>query len=355
MMTSPGSPASAAASRGSRRAPHGSIRTTGPGLCARIDSTASITGPGFSTMPGPPPNGMSSTWRCLSCVWSRRSCAWSSITPRSMARPITPCRKAGPNMAGKMVTTSNLISVAVFRVLGVEQPVGHHDAATRDVHLDDGVLGRRDQVLDRTSLADPHIVGRALENLLDHAEVASRAGHDGHAHHLAVGEAPGLQRPHLFVRHLHVASAKQLGHGPVLDAAELDHEAGVALAAPLHLAREAVQQEAGARVEAILEVCQGNHLDSSVQSVRPRHLPDSNHPDTSPLGRRPRGGNCCPGIGALARSTKTRLRSRSDATRTRARMASMLPPALPLTRPLSSSASFTLLATVPPPRSNASP
>src|SRR5689334_3441723 len=164
-MISPGSLDSSTAMFWSRTSPQGSMSTTGPEFLARIDSTASITGSGFITIPGPPPNGMSSTWRCRSWVCSRRSCASSSSFPRSTARPITPCWNTGPNMPGKMVTTSNLISVAVFRVLDPEQPVGHDDAAGGDVDLDDGVLRRRDQVLDRALPADPDVVRRALEDL----------------------------------------------------------------------------------------------------------------------------------------------------------------------------------------------
>src|SRR5213082_264470 len=72
-------------------------------------STASNTGSGFITMPGPPPNGTSSTWRCRSWVKSRRPCVCTSMTPRSTARPTTPWRKTAPNMSGKIVMTSNLM------------------------------------------------------------------------------------------------------------------------------------------------------------------------------------------------------------------------------------------------------
>src|SRR5437588_92375 len=148
-------------------------------------------------------------------------------------------------MPGKMVTTSNLISVAFSCVLDVEQPVGHDDPAPRDVDLD----------------------------------------------------------------------------------------AWLALPAPLHVVLGAVQQQARPRVETILEICQGRYLDSPIETIRPHNLPDSDHALTSPLdGRRPRGAKCWPVIGALARSTKTRLRSRDDATRTSVRMASMLRPALPIDR-----------------------
>ncbi len=57
-------------------------------------------------MPGPPPNGMSSTTRCRSVVWSRRSCTRTSSTPRPAARPTTPSASGACTIAGKMVTMS---------------------------------------------------------------------------------------------------------------------------------------------------------------------------------------------------------------------------------------------------------
>src|SRR5438105_13724058 len=103
-----------------------------------------------------------------------------------------PCWNTGPNMPGKMVTTSNLISVAFSCVLDVEQPVGHDDPAPRDVDLDDGVLGGRDQLLDRALPADPHVVGRTLQDLRDPAPPLARLRQHGQAPHLPHVEAPYL-------------------------------------------------------------------------------------------------------------------------------------------------------------------
>src|SRR5438552_2844661 len=55
--------------------------------------------------------------------------------------------------------------------------------------------------------------------------------------------------------------------------------------------------------------------------------------------------------GGVARSTNTRRCSRREATRTRVRSASMLRPALPISRPMSSSAIRILIAIAPPGRS----
>src|SRR5947208_4818551 len=142
------------------------------------------------------------------------------------------------------------------------------------------------------------------------------------------GWSPGL------LANLQVPAAVHLGGRPIVDPSELDHQVAARGAAPLHAALGAVEKQHGASVEPIAEVCQGHNLDSSVESEGTTNLA---HPDH---------------LGGLARSTNTRLWSRSDATRTSVRSASMLRPALPMNRPTSASASFTLIATVPPPRSN---
>ena len=78
------------ASGARRRATSGSpLRRSDPPSAARwsrIRSTAANSGSGFSTIPGPPPNGMSSTTRCRSVVKSRRSCTRTSSSPCAMAR-----------------------------------------------------------------------------------------------------------------------------------------------------------------------------------------------------------------------------------------------------------------------------
>src|SRR5437879_8545729 len=229
-------------------------------------------------------------------------------------------------MAGKIVTTSNLISAVLFGVLDPQEPVGDHDTAGLDVDLDDRIPGRRDQVFDRAFAADPDVVRRALKDLLDHPQAPARAGQHGEADDLVVVELAGFQRTDVVIRNLQVAASEQLRHGSVLDAAELHHETRLAFAAPLDLVSAPVEQQAHTRVETILEICQGDHLDSSFHSKRPRNLSDSGHAVTSPLGRLPlppRGENCWPAIGAFARSTKTRLRSRDEATRTSVRTASL--------------------------------
>src|SRR5438309_6694338 len=165
--------------------------------------------------------------------------------------------------------------------------------------------------------------------------------------------APIAQATSGLIWNFEVTAAEKARHRPVVDALELHHQARLARAAPFHLELTPVKNERGSSLEAIVEVCQGIDLDSTVETVGTEHLADPDHePEPPPCSRRSRGDVWL--SDGLARSTNTRLRSRSDATRTSVLTASMLRPALPMKRPTSPSASLTLMATVPPPRSNAS-
>ncbi len=70
-----------------------------------IASRASPHGSGFMTMPGPPPNGASSTVRCTSVAQPRRSCTPSVISPRCTALPMSEAFSA-LKYSVKMVTMS---------------------------------------------------------------------------------------------------------------------------------------------------------------------------------------------------------------------------------------------------------
>src|SRR5690242_2267550 len=144
-------------------------------------------------------------------------------------------------MAGNIVTTSNLIS-AVPCILHVEEPVGHHDPTAGEVDLDDRVLHRRYEVLDRALPADPDVVRRPLQDLCDRAEALARARDHREPHDLMVVELARLERAHVLVWNLEVSATEELGHGSVLDAAELDHKARLTFAAPFHLVGGTVDQ-----------------------------------------------------------------------------------------------------------------
>src|SRR5260370_21671958 len=93
-----------------------------------------------------------------------------------MPRPTTPCSNTGPNMAGKIATTSNLIEISYLCVLGLDQPVRDHDATRFEVHLQYRVPRGRDHVLDRALAADPAAAGRPLQDLGDPAQAPPPPG-----------------------------------------------------------------------------------------------------------------------------------------------------------------------------------
>src|SRR5437899_1359662 len=98
-------------------------------------------------------------------------------------------------------------------------------------------------MLDRAFAADPHVIGRPLQHLLDHAYPPAGLGDDGQPDHLAVVKPPRLQLTHAVFRDFEVAPAKKLCQGAVVDAAELDHETRLPLPAPLDLVLATVEHQ----------------------------------------------------------------------------------------------------------------
>src|SRR5580692_5770795 len=223
-----------------------------PGEPARIASSASPQTSGFMTMPGPPPNGTSSTLWCTSVAQDRRSCTPNSMSPRAAAFPISETRSGLSKYSGKIVTmsirsggvrptSSPFISFSeravVFRVRpllrlrGVKEARGRVDDehAGGHVHLRHDRLNERHQVL---------LAG----GLLDHEQVLAVVQHVGdHADRLA-GRRPHRQPDQLVVAELvRVGGLRQLagidaepgagqlpGRGSVGDPGERDQElAGV--------------------------------------------------------------------------------------------------------------------------------
>src|SRR5713226_5806582 len=140
-----------------------------------------------------------------------------------MPRPTTPCSNTGPNMAGKIVTTSNLIESSLC-VLGLDQPVRDDDSPRLEVHLQHRVPRGRNQVLDGALAADPDVVGRPLQDLGDRAEVLARAGLHRQPNDLVVVEATVPKRAPGGLRNFQVVAPKQLGHRAVVDAQEFHHQ-----------------------------------------------------------------------------------------------------------------------------------
>src|SRR5258708_5595308 len=100
-------------------------------------SRASPHGSGRITMPGPPPNGASSTEWCASCVHVLRSCTPNWMSPRSAALPISET-PSGAKYSGKMVMMSiRTRTPCLARRAPAAQPGGRVDdqAPGRDVDL----------------------------------------------------------------------------------------------------------------------------------------------------------------------------------------------------------------------------
>src|SRR3546814_9415511 len=66
---------------------------------------ASITS-GRMTMPAPPPNGVSSTVRCLSRAWQRMSTVSTAHSPASNALPASDAPSGPGNISGNSVSTT---------------------------------------------------------------------------------------------------------------------------------------------------------------------------------------------------------------------------------------------------------
>src|ERR1700719_4163411 len=149
----------------------------------RIASSASPQTSGFMTMPGPPPNGMSSTLWCTSVAQDRRSCTPKEMSPRAAAFPISETRSGLSKYSGKMVTMSMRSggvrpTSAPFSfseravVLRIEQARGRvddHDAGGH-VHLRHDRLHERHQMLLAGGLPDHEQVLAVVQHVGDHAD-----------------------------------------------------------------------------------------------------------------------------------------------------------------------------------------
>src|ERR1700678_721037 len=214
----------------------------------RISSSASPQTSGFMTMPGPPPNGTSSTVWCTSVAQDRRSCTPNSMSPRAAALPISETRSGLSKYSGKIVTMSIrsaclrptplpflseravvLLAPLLLGLRGVEQAgrrIDDEDAG-RHVHLGHDRLDERDQVL----LA---LVGRTP----DHEQVLAVVQDVGDNADGLAGRRPHRQPDQLVVAelvrvggrgqlagvHAQPAAGQLPGPGPVGDPCERDQE-----------------------------------------------------------------------------------------------------------------------------------
>ena len=202
-----------------------------------------------------------------------------------MARPTTPCLNTGAEHLRK-----DGDDVESHGVLDPHQPVGNDDPAVRSKStLDDGVPGRRDQVLDSALPADPDVIGRALQHLGDGPQLTPRARESREADHLVMVETAIPQGPGGILRDFEIAAAQQLGHRAVVDSPELHDQARLPRAAPLHARVRPLPAPGWRLVRTGRRSLSREYLDSSVQSVCPRHLPDPDHSPASSRGAPPLG------------------------------------------------------------------
>src|SRR5215469_7719338 len=121
------------------------------GCSPRMASSASPQTSAFITMPGPPPNGTSSTLWWMSVAQDRRSCTPNSMSPRAAAFPISETRSGLSKYSGNMVTISmrRPTPSPLLCLRGVEQPGGrvNDEDAGGHVHLRHDGLHERDQAV----------------------------------------------------------------------------------------------------------------------------------------------------------------------------------------------------------------
>src|SRR5579862_2407697 len=91
-------------------------------------------------MPGPPPNGASSTLWCTSCAQDRRSCTANSMMPRSAALPSKDTR-SGLKYSGKIVIMSIFTTAAWPGTGVVRRGAGHGQVEQAGRRVDDYLPG----------------------------------------------------------------------------------------------------------------------------------------------------------------------------------------------------------------------
>src|SRR5258708_6439783 len=168
-------------------------------------STAANSGSGFSTMPGPPPNGMSSTTRCRSAVKSLRSCTLTSSTPLAWARATIPSARGARTIAGKMVTMSIFTSEVQQSLRRV-----HHDYLRPRIDPDANPADHRNHHFSaRPGNHQPALLQRPV----DGGHAADRLSL--RVLHLAADEVVPVVRPRRQRRHIRLRPFPFPPHAPL--------------------------------------------------------------------------------------------------------------------------------------------
>src|ERR671914_1115350 len=223
--TSHGSAASSRTRAWSRRRPAGERRRVRRSPGPRV-STAAKMGAACITIPGPPPYGSSSTWRCRSSACSRMSWTRTSRTPDSMALPNRLSRSGLSKMPGKMVRMSTR-TAAGYRGPSGKETLDLPDGDPPGLQVDAGhdVADRGDQDLPVSLSGHPHVVGGIVEDLSDAAQRPSTLADHVHPHHLVDPVRPLGRGRGLVGGHQEHLAPKALGLVPIGDLLELHQEA----------------------------------------------------------------------------------------------------------------------------------
>src|SRR5215218_8219028 len=229
-----------------------------------------------STIPAPPPNGVSSTAPPLSGVVARGS-THSNVLPSASTLATWRCVRYQSNQPGNSVKTST----------SIHEPQVDVDAAPFEVHGADGVAHERDQ-----PVADlERLTGRERDHPLDDADLPL-AVRDTTALQVARPELALLKRRRLRLRHAELRAAQRLGGvagGGALDAQDrLLRRAG----APGQRDRAAAEQQRDAAGQEL--GVDAYHVKRPVEPVRPADVAGDER-GGGPLTRRcRRGRGGCP-------------------------------------------------------------
>ena len=120
-------------------------------------------------------------------------------------------------------------------------------------------------------------------SLAGRAQRLTRTRKHRQSHHLVVVVATLAECAAGVVRNLEVPATEKLSHGAVVDPTELYDETRLARPAPFDLALATIEEHGGSCAEPVIEVCQGNDLDSTFGAVGAGYLADADQDGAPPL------------------------------------------------------------------------
>src|SRR5262245_16306190 len=163
-------------------------------MAAAISSTRMI-------MPGPPPYGVSSTWRWRPGAKSRGFVRCAATSPASIALPSSDAPRIPSKISGNSVTSSN--SIVGFSVMTFP---GDDDLAAGHVHGHDEIRDQRDELLAgvRLALDDHDVLGAVPERARRDAQHRPVFADDGASDDVADVELARAERRQRGARRVHL-------------------------------------------------------------------------------------------------------------------------------------------------------